>query len=229
MKFTRDSFLRGIHTAGSVADAAMLAQLGTMDVAALCDVVEFRADAWPDHLDAGAEAMRSCPVPVLLTVRAPEEGGMNGLDEARRRAILERLLPHAQLVDIELANLKPDSLLTKFRKRGLVVGSYHNFSHTPARGLLRRRMNAAAEKGADIVKFATVTPDLGSLNSLASLLTDPGRPVMSVMGMGALGRVSRLLCAQLGSTLNYGYLDRPTVPGQWPAAELRRLIREGSP
>ena len=173
--------------------------------------------------------MRSCPVPVLLTVRAPEEGGMNGLDESRRRAILERLLPHAQLVDIELVNLKPDPLLTKFRKRGLVVGSYHNFSHTPARGLLRRRMNAAAEKGADIVKFATVTPDLGSLNSLASLLTDPGRPVMSVMGMGALGRVSRLLCAQLGSTLNYGYLDRPTVPGQWPAAELRRLIREGSP
>jgi 3-dehydroquinate dehydratase-1 len=46
------------------------------------------------------------------------------------------------------------------------------------------------------------------------------------MGMGALGRVSRLLLAQLGSVLNYGYLDQATVPGQWPAARLRELIRE---
>jgi 3-dehydroquinate dehydratase-1 len=44
------------------------------------------------------------------------------------------------------------------------------------------------------------------------------------MGMGPLGRVSRLLLGQLGSTLNYGYLDSATVPGQWSAAELKRLL-----
>jgi 3-dehydroquinate dehydratase len=32
------------------------------------------------------------------------------------------------------------------------------------------------------------------------------------------------LLGQLGSVLNYGYLDESTVPGQWPAAELKSLL-----
>jgi 3-dehydroquinate dehydratase-1 len=47
--------------------------------------------------------------------------------------------------------------------------------------------------------------------------------------MGPLGRISRLVLAAAGSRLNYGYLDRPQVPGQWPAAELARRIGEVCP
>ena len=46
------------------------------------------------------------------------------------------------------------------------------------------------------------------------------------MGMGPLGKVSRLVLAAAGSRLNYGYLDKPQVPGQWPALELVRRIEE---
>jgi 3-dehydroquinate dehydratase-1 len=46
------------------------------------------------------------------------------------------------------------------------------------------------------------------------------------MGMGGLGRVSRLLLAQLGSVLNYGYIDNATVSGQWSASRLRTIIGE---
>ena len=49
------------------------------------------------------------------------------------------------------------------------------------------------------------------------------------MGMGPMGRVSRLVLAAAGSCLNYGYLDRAQVPGQWPAAELKRRIAEVLP
>ena len=49
-------------------------------------------------------------------------------------------------------------------------------------------------------------------------LADHGIPV-ATMGMGPLAPVSRLLCAQCGSVLNYGYLGKtPTAPGQWDAA-----------
>jgi 3-dehydroquinate dehydratase-1 len=45
------------------------------------------------------------------------------------------------------------------------------------------------------------------------------------MGMGPLAPVSRLLCAQCGSVLNYGYLGKTaTAPGQWDAAFLKQAI-----
>jgi 3-dehydroquinate dehydratase-1 len=46
------------------------------------------------------------------------------------------------------------------------------------------------------------------------------------MGMGPLGKVSRLVLAAAGSRLNYGYLDKPQVAGQWPALELARRLEE---
>jgi 3-dehydroquinate dehydratase-1 len=49
------------------------------------------------------------------------------------------------------------------------------------------------------------------------------------MGMGPLGKVSRLVLAAAGSRLNYGYLDKPQVKGQWPALELVRRIGEVAP
>jgi 3-dehydroquinate dehydratase-1 len=49
------------------------------------------------------------------------------------------------------------------------------------------------------------------------------------MGMGPLGKVSRLVLAAAGSRLNYGYLDKPQVPGQWPAPELVRRLEEVLP
>ncbi|MEI7773411.1 MAG: type I 3-dehydroquinate dehydratase, partial [Verrucomicrobiota bacterium] len=49
---------------------------------------------------------------------------------------------------------------------------------------------------------------------------------LSVMGMGAYGQISRLVLGRCGSVLNYGYLDRPQVPGQWPAELLKQRLLE---
>ena len=47
---------------------------------------------------------------------------------------------------------------------------------------------------------------------------------LSVMGMGRFGKISRLLFAQAGSVLNYGYLDRPNASGQWEATSLKKRL-----
>ena len=55
-------------------------------------------------------------------------------------------------------------------------------------------------------------------------LADHGIPV-ATMGMGPLAPVSRLLCAQCGSLLNYGYLGTTaTAPGQWDSGLLKTAI-----
>jgi len=103
-----------------------------------------------------------------------------------------------------------------------VILSYHDFEATPSLKKLRETIRKARDAGADIPKIATL---LKTPSDAARLLEafDGAGPV-ALMGMGALGRASRLLLAQAGSALNYGWLHKPQVSGQWSAAELRRIL-----
>ena len=222
------SFVSVIHTVGSVADGATLDRLHGMDLPSLCDIAEYRLDTWPDLAAQGVELAKSSPVPVLVTVRRPEEGGQNSLSATERERLARLFLPGAALLDVEIASLgEMAGLVAGARAEGvIIVASFHDFTGTPPLDDLKRKRDAALAAGADIVKFAATLHRTADIATLASMLEEPGHPPMSVMGMGKLGRVSRLIFAQLGSVLNYGYLDKATVPGQWPAARLRELIRE---
>ncbi len=224
----KSSLLSSVLTVGSVAGRDTLSALPEMPLAAKCDVVEFRVDTWPDLADKGRAIAWDCAVPVLVTARRPDEGGMNALSAEARETLLESFLPAASFVDVEIASLdEMPGLVARARDAGvLVVASFHDFRGTPGGDELRRKRDEALAAGADVVKFATTLRSIADAAVLASLLEETGHPPLSVMGMGDLGRVSRLLFAKLGSVLNYGYLDRPTVPGQWPAARLRELIAE---
>ena len=199
-----------------------------MDLRALCDMVEFRVDTWPDRAPAGLSQAQRCPVPALITVRRSEEGGQNALSTAERLLFARMFLPTATLIDVEIASLEEMAgLVMEARAAGvIVVASFHDFDVTPGLDELRRKRDTALAAGADMVKFAATLHGAADIATLAALLEEPDHPPLSVMGMGRLGRVSRLIFAQLGSVLNYGYLDIPTVPGQWPAARLRELVRE---
>jgi 3-dehydroquinate dehydratase-1 len=185
-------------------------------------------DTWPDRALRGAEIAASCDVPVLVTVRRPEEGGQNNLSAAERGRLARLFLPVAALLDVEIASFGEMAPLIADAKAGgsIIVASFHDFTATPPLDELKRRRDAALAAGADLVKFAATLHSTADMAVLAALLEEPGHPPLSVMGMGHLGRVSRLLFAQLGSVLNYGYLDKATVPGQWPAARLRELVHE---
>ena len=222
------SLLSRVLTVGSVAEGGTLSLLPGIDLASLCDVLELRVDTWPQEAATGVAFAKTCPVPVLVTARCSEEGGQNNLSAAERDRLTRLFLPKAALLDVEIASMQDLSGLVADAKSGgtQVVASYHDFAGTPPLESLKAKRDAALAAGADLVKFATTLRRSADIATLAALLEEPGHPALSVMGMGPLGRVSRLLFAQLGSVLNYGYLDRATVPGQWPAARLRELIRE---
>lgn len=224
----KSSFVRGIWTVGSVSDGGTMGDPEAVLRFEGCDVVEYRVDCWPEAVERAVEVMESVAVPGLVTVRAAAEGGRNGLTAARREELFRRLLPVAALVDIEIACMGEFAgVVAEAKERGvIVVGSSHDFERTPTREELVERIGMACAAGADIVKFAAVAGTAADLAVLASLLEEPGHPPLSVMGMGVLGRVSRLLLAQLGSVLNYGYIDNATVSGQWSGSRLRTLIGE---
>lgn len=204
---------------GIVDSAAALAASLKLPAGSL-DYLEWRADCLPSRPQIPPSRF-----PWILTVRHPLEGGNGKLSAARRRGIFADLLPAADLVDIELRSLASlAGVVDSARSRRIrLVASFHDFKKTPASGRLRDLSMQARDAGADIFKIATRTECPADVCRLMDLFQSSPLPV-AVMGMGPLGFGSRVLFAQCGSVLNYGWLHRPNVSGQWPAVELKRVL-----
>lgn len=191
------------------------------------DFVELRLDSLrlsgPQVL-AGAAGL---PCPLIVTARHPAEGGAGRWSDAERLDLLRGGLAGASVVDVELRSVRAlQAVLDEAARRRVVrVLSFHDFRGTPALPVLRRKISEARRAGAEVVKIATALRHAGDLATLLQLQASATFP-LATMGMGPLGRVSRLVLAAAGSRLNYGYLDRPQVPGQWPATELKHRLAE---
>lgn len=195
------------------------------------DLVEVRLDLLAGKVRALRAQIPALRVPVLLTARHPAEGGAKRLTLSQRRELLIEFLPRAAAIDVELRSIRMlEPVLRQAKRLGLRrIVSFHDFSATPSPARLRRIVASARQAGADVVKIATQLRAPRDLAVLLDLQASVPGGSLATMGMGPLGRVSRLALAVAGSRLNYGYLDRPQVPGQWPAVELRRRIAEVMP
>ena len=191
---------------------------------------EVRVDHFAADPAALHRAIGKLHAPLIITVRHPDEGGAPGLGVRKRRALYAEFLPHATLVDLDLRSARPlrDVLEAALERGKKLIISWHRFETTPSLAELTRRRVAARQAGADIFKIAT---HLRSTADFATLLTFVARfrglrPAVSAMGMGDLGKTSRLALARGGSVLNYGYLGEAQVSGQWPAALFRERLAE---
>lgn len=186
------------------------------------DLVEVRLDAFdaaPDLRDVG--------FPLLATARAPREGGRNDLNARERASRYLATLELVSAIDVELGSVRElSSTLAAAKAAGKqIVLSFHDFVGTPSLNALRARQRRALEAGADVFKVAATTRSPAELATLLALLAGAPLPT-AVMGMGARGKISRLAAAAAGSVLNYGWIERPNVVGQWSAAELRARFDE---
>ncbi len=181
----------------------------------------------PEELHECASSLRR---PLLITARHPAEGGQGELDTARRMSLLEALLDLATLVDIELRSaLEMQGIIRKAQSKGVqVLGSFHDFNITPSADILNGAIEMGIQFHLNAVKIATTLRSPSDLASLLNVLAGPKRLPLSVMGMGALGRASRVALAHSGSVLNYGYLGTSNAPGQWPARRLKEVLREAA-
>lgn len=214
---------------GAVSRPETLASLAAAGgLAAECDLVELRLDslglpAAEVHAHAG-----SLGVPILITARHPEEGGDGQLGAAERAALLEEHLDIAALIDVELRSaMELQGVIAKAKGRHIgVIGSYHDFNATPGDEVLRGAVDFGLQFKLDAVKIATTLHSAEDLARLIRLQGGEKRIPLSVMGMGGLGKVSRIALARCGSILNYGYLGESNAPGQLPARRLKEMLKE---
>ena len=199
------------------------------------DFLEVRVDAFAGGegraLDALEKSLPRLQSPLIVTVRHPLEGGSGSLTLAQRRSLFTRFLSHAHLVDVELRSAGPlGGIIGAAQSKGIgVILSHHDFHKTPSLARLVALRRQAARAGGDVFKVAAVTQTARDLSTLLDFLTrrhSPAAPELAVMGMGDFGKISRVVLGKAGSVLNYGYLDSPQVPGQWPVALLKERLRE---
>lgn len=220
---------------GSFGSGAALAAARPEEVAQACDLAEIRLDV------LAAEGWRpgerpweslAAAVPLLFTARRREEGGVLEGTAGERAEWLAAVLDDAALVDVEVASLEGMAeVLREIRRRGMPwVASFHDFSALPADAVVAESLARAMAAGATIFKLAARLHTPGDVARLADFQRGGHPLAVSAMGMGALAPVSRLLCAQCGSVLNYGFLGAtPTAPGQWDAGLLKAAIGRLAP
>lgn len=204
------------------------------EVRELCDIAEIRLDLLAEA--TGRIEMPSwrhlVGVPLLFTVRRLEEGGAISISAAERADLLRSLLEEAACLDIEVASIREmDSLLKTVNASGIPwIASFHDFQKLPETRTLEDAAKRALDAGAAAFKVAARLNGTADLPRLADFqLAEHGLPT-ATMGMGRLATVSRLLSAQCGSVLNYGYIgNKPTAPGQWEAGRLKRVIADLPP
>ncbi len=214
---------------GSFGSCADLQKSAPCAVGSACDFAEIRLDIlqaeqgfakpnnWSHLID----------IPLLFTARRSEEGGAISLDSETRENLLRGAMDHATLIDIEVASIpEMGNLIGELKERNIPwIASYHDFKKLPPNAALQHAAQKAKEAGATVFKAAAMLETPSDMARLADFQLGDHGLLVSTMGMGPLAPVSRLLCAQSGSVLNYGYIgDSPTAPGQWDSTFLKLAI-----
>jgi len=182
------------------------------------DLFEVRLDHLPNLQESQLSRLRR---PLIITARHPAEGG----NRCDRKSLLRKFLPYAKFVDIELRSMRElREVWTEARR--LAVGhicSLHDFKRTPELSVLRKQFHRSRKVNANIFKLVTRADNLRDLLTLFEFLwTEGSRMPVSVMAVGKLGPISRLLFREAGSAFIYAPLRHVLYDGQLTLGQLRR-------
>ena len=190
------------------------------------DIVELRLDKFARRSDwlERCVALQTGGKPVLLTVRLRAEGGSWEKDDEQRLDIYKQGLRELAAVDVELSSAiaHPVAREAARLKKASVI-SFHDFEKTPPLGELCAIVERAHKIGS-IAKVATMIEQSDDVDVLRLLLRQGWDKPLCVIAMGKKWSKTRIEFARLGSCLTYGYLDKPTAPGQISASELIRRL-----
>lgn len=196
--------------------------------AAGAEAIELRLDLFEEPYDLPRLLAAREGVPVVVTLRPPDQGGRSPLPPDERLAILLNAARRgAEFVDVEWNATTPEHLAALRAAGARVVLSRHDFGGMPD---LAAWYAELADLGADAVKV--VGTAWGARDALAALaiLRAADRPTIAI-AMGAAGLASRVLAPrEPACLLTYAALGTATAtaPGQVSLAVLRDDYRASS-
>ena len=114
-----------------------------------------------------------------------------------------------------LVDVGEEDIRTEHRK----IRSFHRFSGTPDSGSI---VSMLSEGDQEISKGAFAAGSFADLRSIYDASRKLGRKHV-LLGMGEIGKITRIRQRCLGNEFTFGYAGLPTAPGQLSADEMERL------
>jgi 3-dehydroquinate dehydratase type I len=215
-----------------VAGVATDSDVLTLDAELLSppDILELRVDMFENTEISHVETIFKMVLgklrkPIIATIRDVSEGGQRQF--ADKRELFRTLAPLAAIIDTEISDEGTmkyvKDLCTSHGK--LLIGSYHNFSDTPEDSFLEEVIFKGMALGADIVKIAVTPKDRDDLVRTLLLTVKHRDKALITISMGDKGLPSRILGPVFGSLITYGFVSRPSAPGQVSVSELLHILR----
>ncbi|MEP6822740.1 MAG: type I 3-dehydroquinate dehydratase [Chthoniobacterales bacterium] len=192
------------------------------------DIFELRLDSLYPLNAAIEHKIARLRTPLIATARHPREGGQNALSAKQRRDLLLRFLPLASFVDVELRSAGPQEGVLEAANAAQVkrIISWHNLDRTPSLQALQRIARRAEKLAPDILKIVTRTDRREDMERLLEFFDrECARLPLCVMGVGRLGRQSRIALTRRGILFHYVHLGTAVVAGQFSLASARQLHR----
>lgn len=161
----------------------------------------------------------------IFTCRTKKEGGnFNGTEKERVEIIQQALKSNFDFVDIELITINKVNLKNKSKKTKIIC-SHHDFKKTPTLKSLIQVINNMRKTKCDIMKIATEVKKMEDNLILFKLLFNKKKKEkMIVLGMGKLGKITRILAPLHGSYLTFASIGKNiSAPGQMDVKQLEKI------
>ncbi|NPA52949.1 MAG: type I 3-dehydroquinate dehydratase [Aquificae bacterium] len=191
------------------------------------DLFEFRVDQFKnkdvEYIKKLAQKVKSLGLGIILTIRSKEEGGADIPDNIRID-MFKKLIPFADIVDIELnSKINKEIITTTKNYKKLALVSYHDFEKTPEENEIQKIIDKGKELKANIIKYAFKVNKEKDVGKILSVTYKNADVFLVAIGMGDLGKITRIAGFFFGSIMTYTYVGQSFAPGQ---IELHKLIEE---
>jgi len=188
------------------------------------DMVELRIDQFSDlsvdYVVSKAKLVKEYNLGMICTVRSKEEGGAD-IPNDKRLELFEAVAGLADILDVELSSKINRKVIEIARDEGKIpLVSYHDFEKTPPEDEIQSIINRASQLGAGIIKYAFKVNSTQDVSRILCVTARNRDKKLVAIGMGELGKITRVAGFFFGSVLTYTYIGRSFAPGQIEAGKL---------
>jgi 3-dehydroquinate dehydratase-1 len=191
------------------------------------DYVEIRFDFMePNKIPIALNLVKKHLARCICTLRPRSEGGKFSSSEKNRISILKLIAEYnPYLLDVEYNTVRKNKALHQYLKKtktNLLI-SWHDFAKTPNVSFLKS-MRKKMAKFSKNIKIVTTARSIKDTLGILSLYKFQSNTNLIAFAMGDFGRMSRILCTQLGSPYTYVSLGKPVAPGQFSLDEIKSIF-----
>lgn len=172
-------------------------------------------------------------IPIITTFRTKREGGEQEIEKEQYIKLQKKIIAESQTDFLDIEWNMGESIVENLieyahsHEKKIIV-SNHEFSYTPDKMEIVKRLCRMQKSGADIPKIAVMPKSskdvLNLLEATEEMKEKHAQTPIITMSMGEMGKISRISGEVFGSAVTFGCIGEKSAPGQIEIRCLRQML-----